>query len=306
MRRKYGRGDPCGRPFEHLGGDKPRPYHIIFFVLCVSLVPLEAQYTVDVQVVDLQVSVTDENREFVKDLTPEDFLVWEDGVPQDVLDLELTREPFSIGILLDTSFSMRPAFKIMAKGTEDFIWSLHPEDEFFLMTFDEKLVVKKDFGFANQRSSLKLSELRYGEATRLYDAILAAEERLKSAHYPRRALFIISDGLNTSGEGDLKSAIEQAQKSKIIVYSMMLENSEADIATLRMLSDATGGSYFVLYEKYPRLQAAYDKIARDLANRFTLYYHSRSDYTQTRKPEIKLQMKNPRRRVQFQKAYFPQ
>ncbi len=285
-----------------------RVFLIIFLcVLCVSAVnlSLQAQYTVEVQVVDLQVSVTNENREFVRDLKPEDFFVWEDGVSQDILDLELTREPFSIGILLDTSFSMRPAFKIMAKGTEDFIWSLHPQDEFFLMTFDEKLVVKKDFGFANQKSSLKLNELRYGEATRLFDAILAAEERLKAAHYPRRALFIISDGLNTSGEGDLKTAIEQAQKSKIIVYSMMLENSGADIATLRMLSDATGGSYFELYEKYPRLQAAYDKIARDLANRFTLYYRSRSDYNLVHKPEIKLQMKKPRWHVQFQKAYFP-
>ena len=285
-----------------------RVLFILFLcVLCVSAVnsPLHAQYRVEVQVVDLQVSVTDENREFVKDLKPEDFLVWEDNVLQDVLDLELTREPFSIGILLDTSFSMRPAFKIMAKGTEDFIWSLHPQDEFFLMTFDEKLVLKKDFGLANQKTSLKLSELKYGEATRLFDAILAAEQRLQSAHYPRRALFIISDGMNTSGEGDLKSAIEEAQKNKIIVYSMMLENSEADIATLRMLSDQTGGSYFVLYPQYPRLQAAYDKIARDLANRFTLYYRSHSDYTTVHKPVIKLQMKNPRWRVQFQKAYFP-
>ncbi len=284
---------------------------ILIFFLCVlgaSAVnpPLQAQYTIEVQVVDLQVSVSDEDREFVRDLKPEDFTVWEDGVLQDVLDLELTREPFSIGILLDTSFSMRPAFKIMAKGTEDFIWSLHPQDEFFLMTFDEKVVMKKDFGYANQKTSLKLNGLRYGEATRLFDAILAAEERLKSAHYPRRALFIISDGLNTSGEGSLKATIEQAQKNKIIVYSMMLENSEADIATLRMLCDSTGGAYFVLYPQYPRLQAAYDKIARDLANRFTLFYRSRSDYTLVRKPEIKLQMKNPRWHVQFQKAYFPQ
>lgn len=289
---------------------KERRVFFFFFlcVLCFSTVNsvLQAQYTVEVQVVDLQVSVTNEDREFVKDVKPEDFLVWEDGVLQDVLDLELSREPFSIGILLDTSFSMRSAFQITAKGTEDFIWSLHPEDEFFLMTFDEKVVVKKDFGFASQKSSLKLSELRYGESTRLFDAILAAEQRLKTSHYPRRALFIISDGLNTSGEGNLRTAIEQAQKIKIIVYSMMLENSDADIATLRMLSDATGGSYFVLYEKYPRLQAAYDKIARDLANRFTLYYRSHSDYTRVRKPEIKLQMKNPRWHVQFQKAYFPQ
>jgi hypothetical protein len=92
----------------------------------------------------------------------------------------------------------------------------------------------------------------------------------------------------------------------VLIYSLLLDSEEADTNPLRRLSEATGGTYFILYDNYPRLQAAYDRIAKDLANRFTLFYRSRSDYTMRRKPEIKVQMKNPKWKVQFQKAYFPQ
>ncbi len=276
------------------------------FIFLLLALPAFPQYTVDVQVVNLQVSVTDRSRNFVKDVKPEDFLVWEDGEPQEVLDLELKREPFSIGVLLDTSSSMQPYFKMTAQATQQFLWSLDVEDEFFLMTFDDKILLKKDIGLATQRASLNLSSLHYGERTRMYDGIVAAVDRLQMAHYPRRALFVVSDGINTSGEADLKQAIESAQKNKVLIYTLLLDSPESDNSNaLVRLSEATGGSFFVLYGNYPRLQAAYEKIAKDLANRFTLFYRSRLDYSQNRKPEIKVQMKNPDLQVRFQKAYFP-
>lgn len=278
----------------------------LFIILVVHPAPAQMNETVDVQVVDLQVSVTDKSRSFIKELKPEDFLVWEDGVQQEVLDLELKREPFSIGVLLDTSSSMQPYFKITTQGTQEFLWSLAPEDEFFLMTFDDRVLMKKDIGFAAQRTALKLNKLHYGERTRMYDGILSAVDHLRSARYPRRALFIISDGINTYGDADLKQAIETAQRNKVLIYTLLLDSPEADNSNaLVQLSEATGGSFFVLYGNYPRLQAAYEKIARDLANRFTLYYRSRSDYSQNRKPEIKVQVKNPEWQVRFQKAYYP-
>lgn len=265
-----------------------------------------AQYVVDVQVVDLQVSVADQDHNFVSEVQPEDFLVWEDGKPQEVLDVELKREPFSIGVVLDTSSSMQPYFQVTTRGTEDFLWSLKPDDEFFLMTFDDRIVLKKDFGYAAQRASIHLNSLHYGERTRMFGAILSAINRLQGAHYPRRALFIISDGIDTVGESDLREVTEAAQKNKVLIYSLLLDSEDADTNPLRRLSEATGGTYFILYDNYPRLQAAYDRIAKDLANRFTLFYRSRSDYSLSRKPEIKVQMKNPRWKVQFQKTYFPQ
>src|SRR6185436_16801289 len=101
------------------------------------------------------------------------------------------------------------------------------------------------------------------EGTRLFDAIIAATGRLGQAHYPRRALFLISDGVNTSGGSDLKEAIETAQKQKVLIYTLVIAKSDTDLNTMRELSESTGGTYFILFDEFPRLQAAYQKIASD-------------------------------------------
>jgi Ca-activated chloride channel family protein len=272
-----------------------------FFVVITA----SAQYIVRVQVVDLLVSINDQHGNFITQVAPEDFLVYEDKKPQEVIGIEQQREPFSIGILLDTSSSMHSNFKITRHATEDFIYSLREEDEFFLMTFDDRLLVRKDFGLARDRINPHWSDYRYGEGTRLYDAVITAVQKLKNAHYPRRALFVISDGMNTRGSGSLQKAIEESQKAKVLVYSLVYENADSNLSALRHLSESTGGTYFVLFDEFPRLRAAYQKIAEDLAHRFTLVYRSSSDYSADKKPQIQVKMRNPSWRVRFQHTYHP-
>ena len=99
---------------------------------------IRLRYKVEVQVVELQVTVVDHNGNFQTDLKPEDFLVYENGVQQEVLDLELHRQPFSIGIVLDTSSSMGSQFMRAGRAAQDFVKALQPQDEYFVMTFDDE------------------------------------------------------------------------------------------------------------------------------------------------------------------------
>ena len=280
-----------------------KPLYVSLIILLA--LPVFAQYQVDVQVVDLQVSVVDSKGNFINDLKPEDFLIWENNIPQQVLDLSLEREPFSVGIMIDSSSSMESAFLDVKRSAMDFIQSLTPRDEFFVMTFDDRIRMVNDFTPASLRSMFAWQEVRYGERTKLFDALVIALEHLQAAHNPRRALFLISDGVNTSGEKSLKEVIELAQRNKVLVYSLILERMQEDFNTLRILSENTGGNYFNSHKDYPRLQAAYNKIASDLAHRFTLYYRSTSDYSRLEKPEIKVQMTNRDWKVRYQKTYYP-
>jgi VWFA-related protein len=277
----------------------------IFFLLYTLAGQAQHQEIVNVQVVNLQVSVLDKKGEFITELTAEDFLVWENETAQQVLDLEIQREPFSIGVLIDTSSSMQSVFQITGRGTTDFVSSLRPDDEFFVMSFDDRIQMHQDLTKKANSPKSDWNDFRYGNRTKLYEGLIASLNRLSKATYPRRAIFLISDGVNTGGSGNLEQAIELAQKNKVIIYSLILENSDADFNTLRKLSESTGGTYFVLYDEFPRLQAAYNKIAMDLAHRFTLYYKSVSDYSSAKKPEIKIRMKNPNWSVRFQRAYYP-
>jgi VWFA-related protein len=278
---------------------------LLLCVLCVFCVDSSAQYVVNVQVVDLQISVIDKQGNFLTDLAPEDFLVTENNQPQQVLDLELKREPFSIGVLIDTSSSMKSVFRMTERSTRDFLSSLKPDDEYFIMTFDDRVATLKELTKKSEDSSEGWKDLRYGDRTRLYDGLTEALQRLGKTHNTRRALFLISDGVNTSGSGSLEEVIELAQKEKVLIYSLIFEGYDADYNSLRTLSERTGGTFFILFDQFPRLQAAYEKIAADLAHRFTLFYRSTSDYSRLSKPEISVRMKDPALSVRFQRAYYP-
>jgi Ca-activated chloride channel family protein len=276
---------------------------LLFFIVALTA---SAQYVVNVQVVDLQVSVIDKQNNFITNLKPEDFIVYEDNVQQQVLDLDLERQPFSIAVILDTSGSMETSFYVTKHATLDFLHSLRADDEFMLMTFDDKVKVKRDLGKASEWDSEQWKELHYGWGTRMYEALLDAMKRLHSARYPRRAIFLMSDGFNTAGIGDAGKVIETAQREKVLIYSVLMQDFFMDINVLRLISEKTGGTCFPTYDKYPRLQLLYQKIADDLAHRVTLYYRSTSDYSKARKPQIKVEMKNEDWKVRFQKAYFPE
>gem|GEM_PF-65091 len=283
----------------------PASRRLLPALIFLFTVTASAQYVVNVQVVDLQISVLDKKGQFLTDLQPEDFLVFENNRPQEVLDLELKREPFSIGVLIDTSSSMQPVFQLTQRSTQDFLSSLRSEDEYFVMTFDSKIQMVKEITKRSDGPPGDWKDLRYGNSTKLYEGLIAALERLGRSDNTRRALFLISDGVNTSGSGSLREAIKLAQEEKVLVYSLVFENYDADMNSLRTLSESTGGTYFILYGDFPRLQAAYDKIASDLAHRFTLFYRSSSDYSDDVKPEIIVRMKDPALSVRFQRTYYP-
>jgi Ca-activated chloride channel family protein len=285
-----------------------RSFTAALFILIANFViagpPEELKYEVEVQVVDLQVSVSDGKGNFITDLHPEDFLILEDKVREEVLDLNAAREPFSIGIVLDTSSSMERVWRTTRQCTEEFVSALLPQDQFFIMTFDDKLKLENDFGLASNKA-FQLTDLRYGDRTRLFDAIISSIEKLSTAQYERRALFVISDGINTLGAGNEKTAEDLALRTKTIIYSLIVGGEEEPLNPLRILSIATGGTYFAMHKDLPFMRVAYKKIASDLAHRFTLYYRSHSDYTQPRKPHITVKMKNKDWSVQYQRAYYP-
>ena len=149
-----------------------------------------------------------------------------------------------------------------------------------------KIRIRTEMQLASNAVIPDFFSYRYGERTRLYEGLMKGVDRLKNSRYPHRALFLISDGANSKGDYRLKDVIKIAQQNKTLIYSLIVEKGGADLFVLGTLSDQTGGTSFVLNKEFPRLEAAYKKIASDLAHRVTLYYHSTSDYSQEGKPQI--------------------
>jgi VWFA-related protein len=162
----------------------------------------------------LIINVTDTRGRTITDLKATDFVVEEGGVQQSITGfIEGSDTPISLGILVDKSTSMRlplyvegqqyvPAALIVATRIGRAVVKLmRPDDEFILMTFDEKLQVKQNFTQDRKKVEDQLEKLReVGNATHLYENVVTALERMKKSKFQRRALIVITDAYDTSGK----------------------------------------------------------------------------------------------------------
>jgi VWFA-related protein len=162
----------------------------------------------------LVINVTDNAGRYAMGLKSTDFIVEEGGVQQPITGfMEGSDTPISLGILVDKSTSMRlplyvegrqyvPAALIAATRIGRAVVKLmRPDDEFLLMTFDEKVQVRQNFTHDRKKIDDELGKLReVGNATHLYESVVTALERMKKAKFKRRALILITDAYDTSGK----------------------------------------------------------------------------------------------------------
>jgi len=219
----------------------------------------------------LTVSVTNASGLYIANLKPEDFIVEENGVRKEVANFSADPDlPISVGILIDTSTSMRlpvnkdkvPAALLAADGAARVVLKLtKPDDEYLIMTFNEKLSVKQAFT-SDQK---KVTDLLYknntvGGSTHLYNAVgEALKEIKKKAKNSRRALVVITDVHDTSGDKveDLQTTIREME---IPVYTFGMRwdawgvpgedaqpgQSAYEVAVLRMMAAESSGHSMVV------------------------------------------------------------
>lgn len=248
------------------------------------------------------VNVTDNAGRFILNLKPEDFIVEENNREQKLVDfVEGSDIPISLGLLIDKSTSMR--LPLYVEGREPVpaalfaatrigravIRLMKPQDEFMLMTFDEKVQVRQNFTEDRKKIDDQLARMReVGNATHLYESIVTALERMKKAKYRRRALIVITDAYDTSGKplDDLRPEIAEQE---VQVFTCGLRAVYEDVPdptaeplfqlVLRVLSADTGGRAMIV--DLPELQSTSTVegligfaqiIALELRGQYTLSY----------------------------------
>ncbi|HTZ88765.1 MAG TPA: VWA domain-containing protein [Alloacidobacterium sp.] len=239
--------------------------------------------TRNVDEVVLNVSVFDENRHMINDLTKDDFRVLEDGVPQTVVAFQHQDVPVSMGILIDNSGSMRDKRAAVNEAALDLVRASNPDDEAFIVNFSDQAYLDQDFtsSIAKLRDGLSHIDSRGGTA--LYDAVVASADHLeKDAKRPKQVLLVITDGEDNASSLDLEQTIQKIQDlDGPVVYSIgLLFGSETEPReehrakrALQLLSDETGGLAF-----FPKSLADVDtiaaEVATDIRRQYTLGYHS--------------------------------
>jgi VWFA-related protein len=192
---------------------------VIPFLLLTLAV--SAQLRVDVRLVNVVATVTDDMGRYVEGLKASDFRLEEDGVRQEITHFNWSNDqPVSVGIVLDTSNSMERKISTATRAVDRFLRDIHIDDDIFLMTFDGSVKVRQDFTSDREKLWNVLEKVKLGAGTSLYDAVIAGTDKLRKGKYPKKALLLISDGVDTSSEHDFNVARQAVRESELLVYAL--------------------------------------------------------------------------------------
>ena len=244
-----------------------------------------------VELVSLNVTVTDGTLHYVTDLQSDDFSVFEDGAKQDVTFFNRTHLPIALSLLVDTSASMESKLPTAQEAAIGFARRLRPQDLAEVVDFDSRVVVLQNF--TNNAADLEqaIRKTSAGGSTSLYNAVYIALKDLKKVvaknvdEIRREAIVLLSDGEDTSSLLPFEEVLDLAKRSETAIYSIGLRSNEGPSTgtkgfkeaefVLRQLSQETGGRAF-----FPGLVAdlanVYGQIGDELSSQYTVGYTSRN------------------------------
>lgn len=239
-----------------------------------------ATIQVDVKLVNVFVTVTDDHGAPVGGLNKDNFQLSEDGAAQSIsiFDKE-SALPLSIVMDIDTSLSTRKDLPLELTSARRFAHTiLRPVDALSLYEFSE--IVDEVLPFTSDLKAIDraIDRVRYGAATALYDAIYLSAQAV-DRRQGRKVMVIITDGGDTVSQVDYKEAVRAAQEAEAIVYSIIIVPIEASAGrdlggehALIQISEDTGGKYFYA-TSLPELDDAFRKISDELRTQYLLAYY---------------------------------
>jgi Ca-activated chloride channel family protein len=232
------------------------------------------QFASGVSLVEVYATVTDAKGEPVANLTASDFVVEEDGVPQEVRAFAQGEFPLSLAIGLDRSFSVAPArLSGIAGALQGFLRSLRSQDEAMLLGIGSETALLAPLSRDREPALGALSRLDPWGTTPLYDAMVSAVDAIQPAR-GRRALVLVSDGVDRYSDASPATLVDTVRRRDVLVYPVTL--SRRPPAVFAEVAAVSGGRSFQVRD--PReLPAAFETIARELRAQYLLGYDPPAD-----------------------------
>jgi len=293
----------------------------------------DPKYSTSVDVVNVLAAVRDQKGKIVHDLAQDEFTIQEDGRPQSIRYFAQQSDlPLTLGLLLDTSGSQARVLDRERKASYEFLEHILREDKdkAFLIHFDREVELLQDLTSSRKDLEAALKDVERpqlnrrtsgnggpqgrgqgrgpgrGGGTAMYDAIFLAADELLKKQQGRKAVVLLSDGVDNGSKESIGGAIESAQRADMLVYSIRFADSEGNRGPvsfgrpgmgrggrrgggsrfpqpaggrnsvdgkkiLERISQETGGGYFEVSSKMP-LDKIYDQIEEELRNQYSLGY----------------------------------
>jgi VWFA-related protein len=305
-------------------------------------------FSTTVKVVNLFATVRDKQGKVVTDLTQNDFLLDEDGTPQTIRYFSRETDlPLTLGLLVDTSGSERNVLPDERSASFRFLDKVMREekDTAFVIHFDFEVELLQDLTNSKVALQKSLNHLEVGGrqlqrrgggggypgggrhfgggGTHLYDAVYLGADEILKKQQGRKALIVLSDGMDNGSKLTLEKAVETAQRSDTLVYSILFEDPNGDRGfggrghwgggrrggvdgrqVLQRLSRETGGRYFEVSKKEP-IDKVYESLEEELRSQYSIGYAPDTKPASNDYRRIHLTTKQKSLIVQTREGYYP-
>ena len=245
----------------------------------------EPSFRTGVDVVSLNVTVTDARNTFITDLDQKEFSVYEDGIQQEITFFSRSNLPIALSLLMDTSASMDERMTTAQEAAIGFSRRLNPQDLAEIIDFDSRVEVLMEFTSDKEKLEKAIRLTSAGGSTSLYNSLYISLKGLEKAplqttELHRQAIVVLSDGEDTSSLVTFDEVLELAKRSETAIYTIGLKAEddhrsgfrESDFV-LRQLARETGGQSF-FPDNVNDLGAIYTQISDELSSQYSLGYVS--------------------------------
>ncbi len=296
--------------------------------------------SVDTTEVMLPVSVRDANGRLANELTRQDFRVFEDGREQPLSDLALRQVPVDVVLMVDASSSVASMLDDFKKAADGFAARLATGDRVSLLKFDDRIQLLQDWTQSRFQLRRALTRIEPGMFTRFHDALLLAAKQQFSSSKSRRAVIVLSDGIDSGRGISLEGAFKALLEAQVVVY--VVSNTEIARATklaeldsllngsesamrfnqlriddlreglrvldqseqrLAQLTSASGGRLYKP-QSFQALEATYAEVADELRHQYALYFTPLNKTRDGGFRRVRVETTNPTYKSQTRIGYF--
>src|SRR5687767_10467986 len=270
-----------------------------------------------VELVSLNVTVTDAQGRYITDLDQADFSVFEDGAKQELSFFNRTNLPIALSLLIDSSASMEQRMEHAQEAAIGFARKIRAQDMAQVVDFDSRVEIK--LGFTNKIDELEsaIRTTSAGGSTALHNAVYISLKELAKvkAKNPdeirRQAIVVLSDGEDTSSLVSFEEVLELAKRSETAIYTIGLQPRETSALrgfreaefVLRQLAQETGGRAFFA-QKIEDLKDVYAQIADELSSQYSMGYASKNPKRDGTFRRLVVQVNRPNATARTKRGYY--
>lgn len=295
-----------------------------------------ATFSISVDLIKVPISIVDPKGATVLDVRREDFILYEDGVRQEIRTFGIDRNPVSVVLVIDTSATVEAEEKNIKESAESFAQALGRDDRISIITFSDEVTLLQDWTSGSKSVRKALRKIKPGLRTALYDAMYSAAHDQLAGVDGRKSIILLTDCLNNQSSiafPDAALAIVQSQASLYVVSKTVIVRQAARLqrrvvmlediykhlfgdnsdyveeffqkreAEMINLAEKTGGRCFFPTD-FDEIHGVYDEVAKELNSQLFMTYISNQNKTPNSYHSITVDFQQPSSKLIYRKGYY--